>query len=163
MMGRALWVAGLCLLVAACGFQLRGTVDLPDALTVVRVEAPDTNSQFVRALNQRLVAAGARVVDEVDASRLIIVDERLTNEPLAFGGDARVREFGLTFEVRYEVRDAAGELLLDSQVVLVTRSYEFDEQAILAASREQDNLATELRQMAVERVLASLSALGSAR
>ena len=158
-MHRVACVLGLCLLVAACGFQLRGSVDLPEALAVVRVEAPDTNSQFVRALEQRLQAAGARVVDDADASRLIILDERLTNAPLTFGGDARVREFGLTFEVRYEVRDAIGELLLDAQAVLVTRSYEFDEQAILAASREQDNLAVELRQMAAERVLAGLSAM----
>jgi len=153
---------GLCLVVAACGFQLRGSVALPDAMRTVTIEAPDTNSQFVRTLTQRLVAAGAQVIDDPAASRLIILEERLTNEPLAFGGDARVREFALTFEVRFEVRDAAGESLLDVQEVRVSRSYEFDEQAILAASREQDNLAVVLRQMAVERVLSGVSALRSA-
>jgi outer membrane lipopolysaccharide assembly protein LptE/RlpB len=81
---------------------------------------------------------------------------------LAFGGDARVREFALTLEVLYEVRDAAGESLLDVQEVRVSRSYEFDEQAILAASREQDNLAVVLRQIAVERVLNGLSAINPA-
>lgn len=162
MMRRALCTLGVVLLVTACGFQLRGSADLPESLRLVHIEAPDTNSQFVRALNQRLVASGARVADEPDAKRLIILDEQLTNEPLAFGGDARVREFGLTFEVRYELRDAAGERMTEAQVVLVTRSYEFDEQAILAASREQDNLAVVLRQMAVERVLTGLSAMTSA-
>jgi len=161
-MRHALCMLGLGLLVTACGFQLRGSVDLPEALTMVHIEAPDTNSQFVRVLNQRLITAGARVTDEPGANRLIILDEQLTNEPLAFGGDARVREFGLTFEVRYEMRDAAGKQLTEAQVVQVTRSYEFDEQAILAASREQDNLALVLRQMAVERVLANLSAMTSA-
>lgn len=161
MMRQILGAMALSVLVTACGFQLRGSVDLPEALMVVRIEAPDTNSQFVRALNQRLLAAGARVVDDMNASRLIILDEQLTNEPLAFGADARVREFGLSLEVRYQVRDASDELLLDTQRVLVSRSYEFDEQAILAASREQDNLAVELRQMAVERVLAGLSAMTS--
>ena len=153
---------GLCLMVAACGFQLRGSVALPDAIRTVTIEAPDDNSQFVRALTQRLAAAGAQVSDAPTASRLIIVEERLTNEPLAFGGDARVREFALTLEVLYEVRDAAGESLLDVQEVRVSRSYEFDEQAILAASREQDNLAVVLRQIAVERVLNGLSAINPA-
>ena len=159
---RGAMAVGLCLVVAACGFQLRGSVALPDAMRTVTIEAPDTNSQFVRTLTQRLVAAGAQVIDDPAASRLIILEERLTNEPLAFGGDARVREFALTFEVRFEVRDAAGESLLDVQEVRVSRSYEFDEQAILAASREQDNLAVVLRQMAVERVLSGVSALRSA-
>ncbi len=161
-MWRVALAIAVCLLVAACGFQLRGSVALPDALSTVTIEAPDADSQFVRALRQRLVVAGAQVTDDPTASRLIILEERLSNEPLAFGGDARVREFALTFEVRFEVRDAAGESLLDVQEVWVSRSYEFDEQAILAASREQDNLAVVLRQMAVERVLSGVSALRSA-
>lgn len=157
------WVwAGLAVLVlAGCGFELRGEARLPDAMDRTWLAVPDANSAFARELALRLQGDGVELTDgpQADSAVLRIHAERLRSEPLTISGQARVREFLLVFELDFELRNADDEVLIRRETLRLTREYSFDEQAILAASREEEFLRADLRRAMAAQVIRRLEAV----
>lgn len=151
----------LVVLLSACGFQLRGEARLPDAMARTWLAVPDANSIFVRELSLRLQADGVELVSEpeADVAVLRIFRERLQSQPLTISGQARVREFVLVFELDFALEDAAGESLITRETLRLTREYSFDEQAILAATREEEFLRADLRRAMAAQLLRRLEAV----
>jgi LPS-assembly lipoprotein len=159
--GRGLVLIGLALMVSACGFQLRGEARLPPSMNQTELVAADATSAFVRELERLLLANGVTLVDRGSdsAARLRIVAERMRREALTIAGDARVREFVLIFEVTLSVVDGEGRVLMPEETLRLSRDYSFDEQEILAATREEEFLRADLRQAMAARVLRRLEGL----
>ena len=151
----------LLLSLSACGFQLRGETRLPDAMAQTWLAVPDRNSSFARELLLRLRAGGVEVLDQPQegSATLRIHAERLRSEPLTISGQARVREFVLIFDLDFELLDVAGEPLIARETLRLTREYSFDEQAILAASREEEFLRAELRRAMASNLMRRLEAV----
>lgn len=160
-MMRALALIGLCLLVAACGFQLRGEARLPDTMDQTWLDVPDDNSRFARELTLVLRANGVSVAttDSDAAARLRIHSENMRREALTISGEARVREFVLIFDVDFELTDSRGDVLIERETLRLMRDYSFDEQEILAASREEEFLRNDLRRSMAAQMLRRLEAL----
>ena len=148
-------------LLAGCGFQLRGEARLPEAMARTWLAVPDANSIFVRELAVRLEADGVELLSGPDpaAAALRIHRERLRSEPLTISGQARVREFVLIFELDFSLEDGAGEELIARETLRLTREYSFDEQAILAATREEEFLRADLRRAMAAQLLRRLEAV----
>lgn len=151
----------LLVLLSACGFQLRGEARLPPAMAETWLAVPDRSSPFARELSLRLRANEIDVVDERGerSAVLRIHFERMRSEPLTISGQARVREFVLIFDLEFELLDAAGEVLIARESLRLTREYSFDEQAILAASREEEFLRADLREAMVSTLIRRLEAM----
>ena len=149
--------------LTACGFQLRGEARLPEAMSTTWLDVPDANSVFVRELALRLQADGVELVDRAEAGAAVlrISRERLRSEPLTISGQARVREFVLVFELDFALLDAEGEALVPPETLRLTREYSFDEQAILAATREEEFLRADLRRAMASQLLRRLEAVPS--
>jgi LPS-assembly lipoprotein len=159
---RILILSVLILGLAACGFQLRGEARLPDAMTETWLNAPDDSTAFVRELTLMLRANGVEVRsrDSGQTAELRIYSERMQREALTISGQARVREFVLIFDVDFELTDADGNALIARETLRLTRDYSFDEQEILAATREEEFLRNDLRQSMAAQMLRRLEALG---
>ncbi|MEE4639562.1 MAG: LPS assembly lipoprotein LptE [Wenzhouxiangella sp.] len=151
----------LILLLAGCGFQLRGEARLPEAMARTWLAVPDANSAFARELALRLQGDGVELTDgpEAGSATLRIHGERLRSEPLTISGQARVREFLLVFELDLELRDGDDDVLIRRETLRLTREYSFDEQAILAASREEEFLRADLRRSMAAQVIRRLEAV----
>jgi LPS-assembly lipoprotein len=151
-----------CLLLAACGFQLRGEATLPAVMDRTWLAVADEHSVFARDLARHLEASGVELVGRAgeEAATLEIFSERMQREALTITGQARVREFMLIFDVEFELRDGDGEVLIERERLQLTREYSFDEQEILAAQREQEFLEADLRRAMTSRVLRRLEAVG---
>ncbi len=158
---RPLAIVLLLGVLAGCGFQLRGDARLPDAMAETFLAVPDRNSSFARELTLRLRAGGVDVLHEPrDGSAILRIHaERLRSEPLTISGQARVREFVLVFDLDFELLDGRGEPLIARETLRLTREYSFDEQAILAATREEEFLRAELRQAMASRLMRRLEAI----
>ena len=160
-----LWIASLVFifLLSACGFQLRGEARLPPAMAETWLAVPDRNSTFARELSLRLRADGIDVLDQPGARSAVlrIHSERLRSEALTISGQARVREFVLIFDLDFELLDADGEVLIARETLRLTREYSFDEQAILAATREEEFLRADLRQAMASQLIRRLEAVPS--
>jgi LPS-assembly lipoprotein len=148
-------------LLAGCGFQLRGEARLPEAMNETWLQTPDDSSAFVRELSLTLRANGVSIstTQQQGAAQLRIMSERMRRDALTISGRARVREFVLGFEVDFELLDAEGEVLIERETLRMSRDYSFDEQEILAATREEEFLRDEMRRAMAARLLRRLEAL----
>lgn len=160
---RSITLLMACLLLAACGFQLRGEARLPPAMDSTWLDAADDSSAFVRQLALQLEANGVSLLDQPDsdAAVLLIHGERMQHQALTISGQARVREFMLIFEVDFELLGPDGEVLVERESLSMTRDYSFDAQEILAAQREREFLEDDLRRAMSVRLLRRLEAVNA--
>jgi len=151
-------------LLAACGFQLRGEARLPDFMERTFIAVADDGSVFARELSLLLEANDVALVDEPgpNAATLRIDSQTMSRQPLSVSGQARVREFLLVFEVAWRLEDAAGETVLERSTIRLTRDYSFDETEILAAQREEEFLQDDLSRAMAEQLIRRLEALSGA-
>ncbi len=160
-MMRTLLLLTLVACLTACGFQLRGDARLPAVMQQTWLVSPDDSSAFVRELSLVLRANGVDLQSTPTdgAAELRIHAERLRSEALTIAAGARVREFILIFDVEFELFDSDGEVLIPRETLRLTRDYSFDEQEILAATREEEFLRNDLRQSMAARMLRRLESI----
>lgn len=154
-------IVGLAiLLVAGCGFQLRGSASLPPEMATTWLQVPDRSSPFVRELELLLRANGVVLVDgpAADVAELRVRRERITRRALSIAGDARVREFELVFDLEFELKGPGGEQLLRPETLRLERDFQFDEQEILGAANEEELLREDLRRNMAQMLIRRLEA-----
>jgi LPS-assembly lipoprotein len=148
------------LLVSACGFHLQGRMPLPESIRRIHLEAADTQSDFVLALREALVASGAQLTDLAGptAASLQISRDRVTERVLTVSARNIATDYELTYEVEVSVRGAGRELMAPQELTL-SRVYSFDEAKLLAKEREKSLLLDALARDMAGVVMRRLSAL----
>ena len=137
-----------CVFVAlsACGFHPRATLALADELGPVKVVTSDPYSPLAYGLATALERAGAEPADAAaDASTLYVRAERLETRPLSVDRQAQVREYESRYLVKFELRDAAGKVLVPLQEIALSREYTYDALSPGGSPQEQELLQAELR------------------
>ena len=158
-------MCGLFLICSACGFQLREDMELPPEMARTRIVIDDEYSLLARRVRVLLEQSGATFVGSEDATAFLeIPTNNVVTEVLTVGDNARVREFRISHTVKFRVTDADGREIIPLQTIRQARELSFDEQKILAASREQEylkqDLAETLARMLVTRLGSSDSSSG---
>jgi LPS-assembly lipoprotein len=153
----AISMLALVLLLGACGFQLRGEADLPEEMALTQMVVDDPYSTLARRVQTMLEQNGVKFVKGSEATAIleIPVNEVVTSV-LTIGDNARVQEYRVSHTVQFRLVDAGGKELLTIQTLRQTREISFDEQKILASSREQEylkeDLAEDLARLLVSRL-----------
>lgn len=149
----------VALALSACGFQLRGSYDLPwETLAIGGV--PENNELYFQI--KRSIEAGSLtkvVPDAKEAKATLVILQNLQHKNiLTLSGKGLVREFQLTRTFLYRIQDAQGKPLLpDSQIVL-QRDMTFDDERIFAKEAEEAMLWREMQQDMVQQLLRRLAA-----
>ncbi len=150
-----------CAALAGCGFQLQPEAELPPETAQTRIETNNPYSQFIRRMTILLEQNGANVVDGTEATAILAIPVNTVRKDIASIGDsARVREFRITHRVRFELLDADGNVLVPEQELELSRVVSFDENDILAATREEEFLRDELADTLSRQVLRRLGTTG---
>ncbi|MEJ2385175.1 MAG: LPS assembly lipoprotein LptE [Xanthomonadales bacterium] len=149
-------------LLGACGFQLRGAGGLPPEMAMTELVIEDPHSALARRLRTLLEQSGVQLVGGSSATAVLeIPQNRVTTDVLTIADNARVREYRISHTVQFRLMDADGRELMGLQTLRQAREISFDEQKILASSREQEylkrDLAEDLARLIVNR-LESVSA-----
>lgn len=159
---RIVWGVFL-LMLAGCGFQLRGEASVPEALKTLYIQGINTQQDSLGVLLKRaLIRNGIHVVDEYQegAAILSILQNRAERRVLSVGAsDAKVREFELDSWVTFKVLDDKGQELSDVQRVEASRDYQFDRNQILAMDEQERVLREDLNKQMVQSILRRLSAI----
>jgi len=135
----------LALLCAGCGFQLRDDVELPPQMAKTQMVVDDEYSALARRVRVMLEQSGVQFVSAEEATAVLEIPVNIVaTDVLTIGDNARVREYRVSHTVRFRLVDAQGQVLLDWQNLRQAREVSFDEQRILAGSREQEYLEKEL-------------------
>jgi LPS-assembly lipoprotein len=151
------FIAIVSLLLSACGFQLREKAELPPEMQQTQILIGDEYSALGRRVRLHLEQAGVKIVAQDRATAVLeIPKNEVLTEVLSIGDNARVREYRITHTVQFRLTDAQGKELVPLQTIRQSRDISFDEQQILAVSREQeyvrDDLANTLSRLLISRL-----------
>ena len=146
------------LVVAGCGFRLRGTAQVPFETLYV----PGATTQGLALEIKRNIQAGtnARVVDDpkkAEAQIQFTRDQR-TKEILSLTGAGRVREFRLRYVVGFRVHDGKGGDYVPANLIELTRDITFNDSEILAKEAEEELLFRDMQADMVQQILRRLAA-----
>jgi LPS-assembly lipoprotein len=150
----------LALLAGGCGFQLRGEASLPPEMARTQMVIDDQHSTLARRVRVLLERNGVQLVDAQRATAILEIPEnKVVTEVLTIGDNARVREYRVTQTVRFRLTDPKGQELVGWQTLRQARDISFDEQQILASSREQEYLREDLGETLAQLLVARLESL----
>jgi LPS-assembly lipoprotein len=147
----------VALVLAGCGFRLRGTADVPfEALYV-----PNANAGIALTL-KRYIQAGtrARVVDDPKQADAILVlsAESRDKQILSLTGTGAVREFQLRYRVGFRVHDGKGADYVPQSAIQLTRDITFNDTQVLAKEAEEQLLFRDMETDMVQQIMRRLAA-----
>lgn len=148
-------------LLSACGFQLRDPASLPPAMARTQMVVDDEYSTLARRVRVMLERSGVQFVGAGQGATAVleIPQNQVVTEVLTIADNARVREYRITHTVQFRLVDAAGQELIGLQTLRQSREISFDEQRILASSREQEYLREDLAETLARLLLARLESI----
>lgn len=149
----------LCASLSACGFQLRGKVDLP--FETVYVSAPEY-SAFAAQLKRGIEGGShTRLATTRESAQAVVtlMGEAQERTILAVSGGGRVREQQLRYRATFKVTDARGETWLPQNEVIILRDMTYDDAQVLAKEAEAQLLFREMQDDAVQQMLRRIQAI----
>jgi len=155
---KVLAAAVLCLAVAACGFRLRGTAEVP----FEKLYVPSPTSGLGLDLKRNLQAGTrARVVDDPKEADAILqfTEEARQKEILSLTGTGRVREFTLRYRVGFRVHDGKGTDFVPPSTIVLSRDVTFNDTEILAKEAEEQLLFRDMQADMVQQIIRRLAAV----
>ena len=154
------WLAVVALTtgLAACGFHLRGSYDIPAFLSHIAVKAPPDAKTTL--LPELLLALHTDGIDTSGGNfTLEIVHDTLVNQTSALVTETEVSEITLVYDLEYRLRYLSGHAATEPRHLLLRRSYQYDPTSVVGETTEQATLTDELRTDAVQQILRQLTAL----
>ncbi len=164
MQNRRWFVTGSAVLLAGCGFQLRGAPDLAfRSLYVNAIEA----SAFGNEIKRNLGALGAlTLVTDAKAQSsaevvLDILNEAREKTVVGVNTSGQVREFQLRTRLRFQLRTPQGKELIGPTELLQQRDISFNESAVLAKEAEEGLMYRDMQSDIVQQLIRRLAAVKS--
>ena len=145
-------------LLAACGFQLRGAVEMP--YSSLYIDLPESNA--LRAKLARNITAGSKTMLASSANTsqaiLSITGDNLAKNVLSVNSAGRVREYQLVRTFTFRVYDPAGSDLIPPGRIVVRRDITFNDSQVLSKQDEENLLIRDMEDDLVQQLLRRLSA-----
>ncbi len=143
----------MSLLLSACGYHLRGAVNLPQELKAVYLqgESPELHDQFSKSME----SSSGKLLSSQDKAGIVIrfFDEKMNRRVLSLSARGRANDFELDYRVEYEFATAGNAILMPRQAIEVKREYFNDQQDIIAKDNEEAVIRNEIYQQAVRAII----------
>jgi len=161
---RCLWQALLVaavVLLAGCGFKLRGEVALPAEMQFLRLEMVETGPRIRPGLIAALERGGVTLVEAPDATVAVLrIPVNVTStQALTISQQARVSEYTVRHRVELEMRDANGQVLLPREEIILERDFVFDRRDALGVAGQEETLLRDLEREMVRSILRRIERL----
>ena len=159
--GTTKWFAALVAAVslAACGFQLRGSTELPfRTLWVGFSDASPLGTEFKRYIRG---GTSTHLVDDATQAeaKLEVLGESRDKEILSLDGTGQVREYTLYYVFVFKVDDGHGRDFIAPTRITLKRDITVDNNTILAKQAEEDLLYRDMQSDLVQQLLRRLAAI----
>lgn len=159
-------ITGICylflgvLLFQGCGFHLRGSYPMPEALKIVHISPYQPYDPLQRALRQMLAGNGVQIVesashDETPPSILTIKNQSFEERPIAYGVDGRVTRTRLALQLAYAI-DVQPAYHYE-HTIHVARDYNLNPNNVLGTENEGNRLKEDLYEAAAAQCVLELS------
>ncbi|MDI9818857.1 MULTISPECIES: LPS assembly lipoprotein LptE [unclassified Legionella] len=148
-----IWVT--VVLLASCGFHLRGMGDLPPWLNNIAIIIQNAHRDLDPLLKDRLHAYNISTTDNPSQASYLLIIERdgyqqhITN----VSASTAPRQYQLIYEVQFSLHERKGRVILPSSHVFVTRQLTINNDRILGSDSEEILLKNEMRRDAVMQII----------
>ena len=146
-------------LVAACGFHLRGNYDFP--FTSLYIDFPAA-SQTASILKRQITAMNlTKIVNNPQEAEVILsaIAERKKKEELTYNIQGRVREYSLYYNLEYMVKTSQGKMLIEPTKISLRRTMTYDASEALSKENEEILLYKDMQQDMAQRLLRRLATI----
>jgi LPS-assembly lipoprotein len=144
--------------MAACGFQLRGAVDIPPDLSPVFVRG---GGLVARSVETRLAGSGVPATNNPANAGLLlsILSEARDSRVVAVDQDGKALAFMLTYRVRFAATTGTGETVIAPQALTLDRTFDDNpDVAVLGKQEESDIIYSDMADDAADQVMLRLRA-----
>ncbi len=157
---RRLVAALLVLPLASCGYHLRGsTPDSQLAFESIYLDAP-SGTPLERDLRTSIRSQRtAKLIDDPKAAAIVlrVLSDRQERKVLTLNSQGQVREYSLTYRIRYEVADRNNKKLLAPTEIALQTILSYSESQVLAKEQEERLIFDDLRRDAVSQMMRQLA------
>ena len=154
---RTVALSSSLLLLAGCGFQLRGTAELPFETLYM----PGATSGIALDLKRNIQAGTRRaVVDDPKKAEAVLqfTEETREKEILSLTGTGRVREFQLRYRVGFRVHDGKGGDFVPHEHDPAHARRHLQRRRVLAKESEEQLLFRDMQTDMVQQIMRRLAA-----
>ena len=146
--------------VAACGFQLRGSYNLPAHLSPLYLDKDSMSLLLYKELRSSLKASGVELTDDAEtaASQLVVDFEQQTRDVISVDTLGRAREYRLIYRLTFSLQ-ASDEAVIDGSQIQLTRNLLFNPEAVLGVAEETKNIYRDMIRDSTGQILLRLQAL----
>ncbi|HEY8068601.1 MAG TPA: LPS assembly lipoprotein LptE [Burkholderiales bacterium] len=148
-------VFALAVLLAGCGFQLRGTANLPFA----SVYLPPGSGGVALDLKRNIQSGtNTKVVDDPKKADAILEFSQETRQKviLSLAATGRVSEYSLVYRVGFRVHDGKGAEFLPLNTIELKRDVTFNDSVVLSKELEEANLYRDMQFDMVRQIMRRL-------
>jgi LPS-assembly lipoprotein len=146
--------------LSACGWHIRGAVELPKQLSNLYISATDSKGALITDLRQLLKTNRVTLVDKAaDANySLNILEETKDRRTAGVGGDEVTSAYEITLKANYEIRLQNNNKTTKGTAISV-RNFNYNTAAINSATQEELLLDQEMRRDLAQQILRRLSSV----
>lgn len=149
----------LGLMISACGFHLRGDIELPALYEKVYI-VDSGSTAIAKPLADFLQRIGSEIVSHPqDASAVITLLSRGTQRRALAVGGKEIKEYELQLNVSFIVQNGAGEQIGEQQNVSLTRNFRNDLRDVLGKGNEESIIIEEMNRDILTQILFRMKAL----
>lgn len=155
----------LALVLSGCGFTLRGSARLPDALRTMELAGMDETGELMQEVRRALRNSGVTLVESAsDAAagaaryRLGIGRESSFENTLSVNSNARAGEYELEMSVLFQLSEG-GTTVLGPETLSQSRVYLTDPENAVGKEEEAELIRGELRRDLAQQLLRRLQAV----
>lgn len=148
----------LTLSLAACGFRLAGTYDLPPELAQIHLVTEDFSRSQRELLRNRLQNAGAEVRDQAwpGAVRLRVKISVIPDRRVVTGASTGKTVDRLTRRLDYSLTGADGQALAETRSISQQKDFVRNDDTLLSSDLERRDVVRDLEQALFNRLLQQL-------
>jgi len=141
------------LLLSACGYHLRGALELPAGLKNIYLEGG--TAPFREQFNSVMNISSVPLASSPETAGMIvrIFNEDSQRRALSLNASGTANDFELAYRLDFDLVDAKNRVLMPRQSVEVKREYYNDQLAIIAKGNEEALIRNEMYLQAVRSIV----------
>lgn len=149
----------LALLLSACGFHLRGMINVPTWLNNIAIIIKNDDKQLNSILKAQLEGYNIQVNPDTALAKywLVINQVLIQQQIISVGASTNPRQYTLTLTIEFMLQTRKGKIIKTPKSVTVTRQLTINNDRILGSSDEESILLGEMKQDAVIQIINQLS------
>jgi len=143
------------MLLASCGYHLRGAIDLPPEMDKIYVQ--NASPPLLDTFRDILLATQRQLVSSAGEAGLVVIvlAEEMLRRDLSLSSTGKSTEYELQYTLGYEMLDGKGKILLKNQTIEINRDY-FNAQAnVIGKEQEEELIRKEMYRQAVSNIARS--------